>query len=101
MTLLNSTDIAAALEKLPGWGGDTADIRCRYQAADFPAAIALVDAVAKAAESAGHHPDIDIRWREVLFVLSTHSEGGVTTKDVELARQIGDLAKAADVGPAG
>ena len=70
---------------LPGWGGDTDDIRCRYTAPDFPAGIALVDAVAVAAEAAGHHPDIDIRWREVLFVLATHSEGGVTAKDVELA----------------
>lgn len=101
MTLLSSTDIAAALETLPGWGGDTADIRCRYQAADFPAAITLVDAVAVAAEAAGHHPDIDIRWREVLFVLSTHSEGGVTGKDIELAGQIAGLAAESGVTPAG
>ena len=57
-------------------------------------AIALVDAVAVAAEAAGHHPDIDIRWRDVLFVLSTHSEGGVTGKDVDLAKQIDRLARA-------
>ena len=86
MTLLTSPEIADALDTLPGWGGDTDDIRCRYAAKDFPGAIALVDAVATAAEDADHHPDIDIRWREVLFVLATHSEGGVTAKDVELAR---------------
>jgi 4a-hydroxytetrahydrobiopterin dehydratase len=101
MTLLTSSEIADALEALPGWGGDTDDIRCRYVAADFPAAIALVDAVAVAAEEAGHHPDIDIRWRDVLFVLSTHSEGGVTAKDVELARRIDGLARAGGAAPAG
>ena len=101
MTLLTSPEIAAALEKLPGWGGDTTDIRCRYAAKDFPAAIALVDAVATAAEDADHHPDIDIRWREVLFVLATHSEGGVTAKDVEMARTIDGLARQSGAAPAG
>jgi 4a-hydroxytetrahydrobiopterin dehydratase len=101
MTLLTTSDIAAALEKLAGWGGDPVDIRCRYQATDFPAAIALVDAVAVAAETAGHHPDIDIRWREVLFVLTTHSEGGVTEKDIDLAGRISALAAEAGVAPAG
>ena len=100
MTLLNSADIAHSLESLPGWGGNTDDIRCRYRAPDFLAGIALVDAVAQAAEAAGHHPDIDIRWRDVLFVLSTHSEGGVTSKDLELAAEIDALARTASVGTA-
>ena len=60
----------------------------------------LVDAVAEAAEAAGHHPDIDIRWRDVLFVLATHSEGGVTAKDIELAARIDALAREASVGTA-
>jgi len=93
MTVLSIAEIDRALDELPGWGGDATDIRCRYAAADFPAAIALVDAVAVIAEEAGHHPDIDIRWREVLFVLATHSEGGVTAKDIELATRIGGIAR--------
>ena len=93
MSLLSSADIDTALDALPGWGGDAADIRCRYRATDFPTAIALVDAVAVVAEEAGHHPDIDIRWREVLFVLSTHSEGGVTGQDLDLARRIDGIAR--------
>lgn len=93
MTLLSAAEIDRALEDLPGWGGDADDIRCRYEATDFPSAIALVDAVAVAAEEAGHHPDIDIRWRTVLFVLSTHAEGGVTGKDTELAARIDGLAR--------
>lgn len=93
MTLLSAADVNQALDELPGWGGDATDIRCRYTAADFPAAIALVDAVAVIAEEAGHHPDIDIRWREVLFVLATHSEGGVTAMDIALAERIDGIAR--------
>ncbi len=100
MTLLAASEISAALESLPGWGGDPRDVRCRYTAQTFPAAIGLVDAVAVAAEAAGHHPDIDIRWRDVLFVLSTHSEGGVTRRDLELAATIDSLAKEAGAVPA-
>jgi 4a-hydroxytetrahydrobiopterin dehydratase len=101
MTLLALTEITDAVADLPGWGGDSEALRCRYTAPDFPSGIALVDAVAVAAEAAGHHPDIDIRWRDVLFVLSTHSEGGVTDKDVALATQIDRLARDAGVPPAG
>ena len=100
MTLLTGSEIADALDALPGWGGDTNDVRCRYTAPTFPAAIGLVDAVAVAAEAADHHPDIDIRWRDVLFVLSTHSEGGVTERDLRMAATIDDLAKQAGAVPA-
>ncbi|MBD0323387.1 MAG: 4a-hydroxytetrahydrobiopterin dehydratase, partial [Aldersonia sp.] len=54
-------------------------------------AIEFVRRVGEAAEDANHHPDIDIRWRKVTLVLSTHSEGGLTQKDVSLAQQIDDL----------
>ncbi|MET0864741.1 MAG: 4a-hydroxytetrahydrobiopterin dehydratase [Nakamurella sp.] len=101
MTLLSSSEIDEALDSLPGWGGNADDIRCRYTAADFPGAIALVDAVAVAAEAAGHHPDIDIRYNEVLFVLSTHAEKGVTHNDTDLAKTIDGLARAAGLTPAG
>lgn len=100
MTLLTGPEIASALDALPGWGGDTNDVRCRYTAQTFPAAIGLVDSVAVAAEAAGHHPDIDIRWRDVLFVLSTHSEGGVTDRDLRLAATIDELAKQSGAVPA-
>ena len=100
MTLLTGPEIADALDALPGWGGDTNDVRCRYRAPTFPAAVGFVDAVAVAAEAVDHHPDIDIRWREVLFVLSSHSEGGVTELDLQLATTIDDLAKQAGAVPA-
>lgn len=63
----------------------------RATAPSFMAAIAWVVAVAEAAERADHHPDIDIRWRTVTFVLSTHDVGGITSLDVELARVIGGI----------
>jgi 4a-hydroxytetrahydrobiopterin dehydratase len=59
-----------------------------FAASDFPTAIAWVDAVAVIAEEMDHHPDIDIRWRTLHFAVSTHSAGGVTALDVELAARI-------------
>ncbi len=81
----------AELVALPAWSGDTGGIRREVEAATFPAAIALVDRVAVTAQERDHHPDIDIRWRTVTFVLVTHSEGGVTELDLALARAIDAL----------
>ena len=86
--LLGPDDLARALADMPGWEGDPASLRRTVQAPDFPTAIRLVDAVAEDAEAMDHHPDMDIRWRNVTFVLSTHSAGGVTANDTELARRI-------------
>jgi 4a-hydroxytetrahydrobiopterin dehydratase len=91
--LLGADDVATALAHLAGWTGDPAGIERSVQAPSFLAGIRLVDAVAQAAEEADHHPDIDIRWRTVTFRLSTHSAGGVTAKDIDLARQINALAE--------
>ena len=90
--LLSSDDVTAALAQLTGWTGDATGIERSIEAATFLAGIRLVDAVAEAAEQADHHPDIDIRWRTVTFRLSTHSAGGVTAKDLELAGQINALS---------
>jgi 4a-hydroxytetrahydrobiopterin dehydratase len=86
--LLGPDELAAALADLPGWTGDSASLSRTVTAPDFPAAIRLVVAVAEDAELMDHHPDMDIRWRSVTFVLSTHSAGGVTGNDAELARRI-------------
>ena len=92
--LLAAAEIDAALASLPGWTGATTGIRARYVFPTFTEAIAAVGDVAVEAEDADHHPDIDIRWRRVLFVLSTHSAGGVTQLDVELAHRIAAAATA-------
>ena len=91
--MLSSDEVTTSLAHLAGWTGDTTGIERTIEAPTFLAGIQLVDAVAQAAEQAAHHPDIDIRWRKVTFRLSTHSEGGVTAKDIDLARQINALAE--------
>lgn len=63
-----------------------------FTAETFLAGIALVNAVAQAAEEMDHHPDIDIRWRTVTFRLSTHSASAITDLDLRLAQRISDLA---------
>jgi 4a-hydroxytetrahydrobiopterin dehydratase len=92
--LLSMEDVNSALAGLTGWSGDTQSISRTVGAPSFPAAIRLVVEVAEAAEDADHHPDIDIRWRNVTFTLATHSAGGVTARDTALARRIDELAEA-------
>jgi 4a-hydroxytetrahydrobiopterin dehydratase len=90
--ILDPDEVAAALAELPDWTGGPDEISRTVKAPSFLAGIRLVDAVAVAAEEADHHPDIDIRWRDITFRLSTHSAGGVTKRDLALARQIDELA---------
>lgn len=91
--LLEPDEVSGKLADLTGWDGDVHAIRATYAAPDFPTAIKIVDAVAEAAEQMNHHPDIDIRWRRLHFTNSTHSAGGVTRYDVELAQRIDEIAR--------
>lgn len=88
---LNRSEIDDALTGLPEWRLVDKSITRTVELPTFPAAIEFVSRVADAAESADHHPDIDIRWRKLTFTLSTHSEGGLTKKDVDLAHEIDAL----------
>ena len=90
--VLTKESVRDALSTLTGWDGDTTGIRRTVTAPDFRTGIKIVDAVADAAEERDHHPDIDIRWRKVTFTLSTHSAGGVTQKDIDLAQAIDAIA---------
>lgn len=86
---LSDAEIATALGALEGWARAGDSLVRAYQAVDFTGAIHVVNIVANLAEDAQHHPDIDIRWRNVTFTLSTHSAGGkVTRADVDMAAQI-------------
>ncbi|MFI8083676.1 4a-hydroxytetrahydrobiopterin dehydratase [Kitasatospora sp. NPDC086009] len=85
---LTEDEITAALADLPEWSRDGDSIVRTADAADFPAAIRVVVAVAEQAEALDHHPDIDIRWRTLHFALSTHSAGGLTSLDATLAGRI-------------
>ncbi|VEG57269.1 pterin-4-alpha-carbinolamine dehydratase [Mycolicibacterium aurum] len=88
MAVLTDDQVDAALPGLHGW--ERADGALR-RSVEFPAFLDGIDAVKRVAEHAeaqDHHPDIDIRWRTVTFALVTHSEGGITDKDVQMARDI-------------
>ncbi|MGW4772716.1 4a-hydroxytetrahydrobiopterin dehydratase [Nocardia sp. NPDC004278] len=93
---LTEAELTEALTQLPDWthSGDT--ITRTVKAKTFPAGIELVRQVAEVAEAANHHPDIDIRWRRVTFILSTHDSGGLTALDVSLAREIDRLVVQSD-----
>jgi 4a-hydroxytetrahydrobiopterin dehydratase len=92
MTVQADEDIERWLQGHEGWTRDGNAIARAVECASFPAAIGLVTRVAEVAEDRDHHPDIDIRWRTVRFALSTHSAGGITEKDLDLAATIDDLA---------
>ncbi|MEY9847317.1 4a-hydroxytetrahydrobiopterin dehydratase [Streptacidiphilus sp. MAP5-3] len=92
--LLTDEQLTDGLRSLPEWHRDGDSIRRTVQAKDFPAAIRIVVAVAGQAEAMDHHPDIDIRWRNLHFTLSTHSSGGVTALDLRLAALIDAAAHA-------
>ncbi|MTD54186.1 4a-hydroxytetrahydrobiopterin dehydratase [Amycolatopsis pithecellobii] len=92
--LLNDDEIVAALTKLPYWKREGDSLERTAELASFPQAIQVVNRVAEIAESADHHPDIDIRWRTLTFRLSTHSAGGLTEKDVSLATEIDGVVDA-------
>lgn len=92
--LLDPKKIDSALGGLPAWHRVGDGLHADFEAPDFPAAIAMVDAVAVQAQEMDHHPDIDVRYRTVSFTVSTHSAGGITAADLELAGRIGAAAVA-------
>lgn len=71
-----------------------------FTTADFRSAVRLVDAVADVADALNHHPDVRLGWGRVEFALTSHDAGGVTPRDVELARRIGEIAAQQGAKPA-
>jgi 4a-hydroxytetrahydrobiopterin dehydratase len=92
MPKLTSKQIKAALREVSGWRRKAQVIHRTYKFKDFPAAMKFVNTVARAAEKAWHHPDIDIRWNKVTLALTTHDAGGLTEKDFSLAAKFDRLA---------
>src|SRR5258705_4303313 len=89
---LSDIAIQRELGNLPGWSRRGEVITKTFQFRDFLTGIDFVAAVAKAADAADHHPDIDIRYTKGTCALSTHSAGGVTPQDLDMAKKI-DLAQ--------
>ncbi len=88
MAVLSDDEVDAAAATLNGWKRADGALRRSVTFPSFLEGIEAVRQVAEHAERADHHPDIDIRWRTVTFTLVTHSAGGITDKDVQLARDI-------------
>jgi 4a-hydroxytetrahydrobiopterin dehydratase len=91
MELLTEDEIAGRLAGVPGWTREGSSIVTTVTRGDFREAMLLTGAVAYLAEQAGHHPDILIQWNKVTLTLSTHSAGGLTTNDFDLAAKINAL----------
>ena len=91
MPRLDDTEVQEGLQRLPRWERRGNQILRTFTRADFAQAMVFVNEVAAAAEAAGHHPDIDIRWNTVTLALSSHDEGGLTERDFQLAARIQEL----------
>jgi 4a-hydroxytetrahydrobiopterin dehydratase len=94
MARLSDAEIATALDGLPGWERDGDTISKTYARKGFTGAAAFVQAMVEPANAANHHPDLEIQYHRVTVTLSTHDEGGITGKDLAMARTIEELAEA-------
>ena len=91
---LSPDEIAAVLHGLPLWAGDGDGLRRTVQLPTFRDAVAAIVSIADVAEEMDHHPDVDLRWRTLHLTLVSHSAGGVSELDLELARRIDVLLPA-------
>lgn len=91
--LLDPTSVTAALQDLsPDWTGSVEKLTRSIRFADFPTAVTFIDDLAAICEERDHHPDFVLSYDTVEVALSTHSAGGVTRKDVELAYEVDRVA---------
>ena len=93
MPVLSPDAARTRLSQLPGWQIESGELVRTFEFVDFVTALHFVNQVADHAEAAGHHPDIDIRYNRVRLALVTHSAGGITEKDFDLAARAQSLAR--------
>jgi 4a-hydroxytetrahydrobiopterin dehydratase len=89
--LLEPEAVQTLMQEVPEWKLEENSSSRAFKFASFPLAIAFVNKVAEEAERANHHPDIDIRWRTVKLLLSSHSAGGLTSADFTLATKLDQI----------
>lgn len=92
MALLGDAEIEAKLGALPGWKRTGDAIEKEFKRDDFVGSVRFAQALVEPAEAMNHHPDLSISWDTVKVTISTHSEGGLTAADFELAGKIDALA---------
>jgi 4a-hydroxytetrahydrobiopterin dehydratase len=88
MALLSDQEVEGRLGELDGWQREGDSIRRQFQFEDFVGSVDFVNRITPLAEEMNHHPDLEISWNKVTVTLSTHSEGGLTANDFELASKI-------------
>ncbi|CAN5541091.1 4a-hydroxytetrahydrobiopterin dehydratase [soil metagenome] len=91
MALMAADEIQRRLAEVDGWERSGNSIRKQFKVDDFVGSVGFVDRIVEPAEDMGHHPDLEISWNTVTVKLSTHSEGGLTEADFELAGRIDAL----------
>lgn len=92
MSLLSQDEITKNLSNISGWEQEEKSITKFFQLKDFAKALSFVNKIGAEAEKMDHHPDIFIHsWNKVKITISTHSEGGITKKDFQLAEKIEEL----------
>ena len=92
MALLSDDDVKERLKELDGWRQRGEYIVKSFDRGDFVGSVKFVDSLLEPAEEMNHHPDIAISWSQVEVAISTHSEGGLTENDFELAKKVEELA---------
>ncbi|HMI81075.1 MAG TPA: 4a-hydroxytetrahydrobiopterin dehydratase [Solirubrobacterales bacterium] len=92
MALLSEAEIEQRLAGIPGWERSGDAIRKDFERGDFVGSVRFADVLVEPAEEMNHHPDLAISWDTVTVTISTHSEGGLTAADFELAAKIDALA---------
>jgi 4a-hydroxytetrahydrobiopterin dehydratase len=92
MALLDDSEIEAKLSRLSGWERAGGAIAKEFDRGDFVGSVRFVDSLVAPAEGMSHHPDLEISWATVKVTISSHSEGGLTAADFELAAKIDALA---------
>ena len=92
MATLGNSEVDARLAEHPGWERSGSAIRKSFSRGDFVGSVNFVQSLVESAEAMNHHPDLEISWDTVTVSLSTHSDGGVTAADFELAAKIDALA---------
>lgn len=88
MPKLTDAELDIARRDLPSWQLEDGKLVRDYTFTDFAAAMVFVNKVATLAESANHHPDIDIRYNQVRLALISHDSGGITRRDIKLATRL-------------
>ena len=93
LTKLDDAALEEALKALPEWRRVGDQINREFRAETFRAAVRLVNRIADLAEGANHHPDLTLSYTKLHITLSTHDAGGLTRRDVNLARVIDDVLR--------